>query len=87
MAMSCNKTLVNKSDILLLLSLLNKGELINHCGEEEVNAFDRLLEATKYKGKDQWKYLYKGKLSGYQKWINQVKEEWKKEKEKNYEIN
>jgi|TARA_R110002124_G_scaffold147564_1_gene312830 hypothetical protein len=33
------------------------------------------------------KYLYKGKLSGYQKWINQVKEEWKKEKEKNYEIN
>lgn len=52
MEMSCNKTLVNKSDILLLLSLLNKGELINHCGEEETNAFDRLLESTKYKEKD-----------------------------------
>ena len=47
--MNCNKTIVNKSDLLLLLSLLNKGNLINHSGEIEVNAFDRLLEATKTK--------------------------------------
>jgi len=47
--MNCNKTIVNKSDLLLLLSLLNKGNLINHSGEVEANAFDRLLEATKTK--------------------------------------
>ena len=47
--MNCNKTIVNKSDLLLLLSLLNKGNLINHSGEIEANAFDRLLEATKTK--------------------------------------
>ena len=33
------------------------------------------------------KYLYQGKLSGYQKWIDQLKLQWKQEKEQNHEIN
>ena len=32
-------------------------------------------------------YLYQGKLSGLEEWLEELKVEWKKEKEENYEIN
>tara|TARA_X000001036_G_scaffold89155_2_gene81446 strand:- start:2249 stop:2419 length:171 start_codon:yes stop_codon:yes gene_type:complete len=45
--MKCNEAKVQKSDLLLLLALVNQGGLITDCSEYERNAFDRLLESTK----------------------------------------
>jgi|9_EtaG_2_1085328.scaffolds.fasta_scaffold00736_26 hypothetical protein len=47
--MKCNEAKVQKSDLLLLLALVNHGGLITDCSEYERNAFDRLLESTKAK--------------------------------------